>query len=173
MSSISTTNFFEIFGFVPTFNIDQTLLEQNFRRLQADVHPDRFAAATEAEKRQALQQSSLLNDGYRTLKHAISRAECLITLSGGEIGSQVSPTFLIEQMEWREAIETARKNSDLEALEALYTRLQQTINAQERALAISLEGEVDYLVASEQVNELRFYEKLRVEIDNALDALEY
>jgi molecular chaperone HscB len=173
MNTLIGTNYFELFGLTPRFTIDQNSLEQSFRRLQAEMHPDRYAAGTEAEKRMALQQSSMLNDGYRTLRHASTRAEFLIHLFGKDsANSNVSSAFLMAQMEWREAIEEARGANDVHVLEDLSRRLRQAIIEQEKELAKTLDEHADFNAATQRVNELRFYEKLRVEIDTALDTLD-
>jgi molecular chaperone HscB len=173
MVALIGTNYFELFGLTPRFTIDLQRLEQSFRRLQAEMHPDRYVAGSEAEKLRALQQSSLLNDGYRTLKHACTRAEFLIHLSGRDnTKSTVSPAFLMRQMEWREAIEEARTANDMQALADLARRLQQVVVTQEQVLAKTLDEDADFDEATLHVNELHFYDKLRVDIDSALDALD-
>jgi molecular chaperone HscB len=173
MNALIGTNYFELFGLTPRFSIDQTTLEQSFRRLQAEMHPDRYATGTDAEKRLAMQQSSMLNDGYRTLRHASTRAEFLIQLFSKDLASnKVSSTFLMAQMEWREAIEEARVANDIDALENLSRRLRQVIVAQEHVLAKTIDEHADFNAAAQCVSELHFYEKLRVEIDTALDVLD-
>lgn len=163
-------NYFEMFGLTPRFGIDLNSLELSFRRLQSEVHPDRHAAGAETERRLALQFSTSLNDGYRTLRHPASRAQCLLGLAGKEADKAVSSAFLMAQMEWREAIDEARR--DVAALEALSRRLRHRVTQHEQDLAAALDERGDFDAAAQRVNELRFYEKLRAEIDDALDALE-
>ena len=166
-------NYFEMFGLPPRFSIDLGGLEQLFHRLQAELHPDRHAGGTETERRMALQHSTMLNDGYRTLRHPASRAQCLLILAGrDETQSQVSSSFLTAQMEWREAIAEARVASDVTALEALARRLRHKLAVQEKDLADALDSRGDFEAAGQRINEFRFYEKLRAEIDDALDQLE-
>jgi molecular chaperone HscB len=174
MASIASQNYFELFGLVPRFTIDLNLLETAFRRLQGELHPDRHASAGENERRIALQLSTTVNDGYRTLRNPASRAQCLIELSGEaeREGGNVSPAFLVAQMEWREAIEEARQARDAAALEALAKRLRHKLAIQEKELAAALDDRGDFTAAAQRVSELRFYEKLRAGIDDALDALE-
>jgi molecular chaperone HscB len=173
MSSLMGTNYFELFGLTPKFTIDLNSLDHSFRRLQTEMHPDRYAAGTEAEKRMAMQLSSNLNDGYRALKHPSSRAHYLISLAGKpEAGNAVSSAFIMAQMEWREAIAEARSSKNISELTALSRRLRQAIAEQENILAVVIDEQSDFNLAAQRVNELRFYEKLRVEIDLALDALE-
>ena len=38
-------NHFELFDLPTSFAIDRTLLDQSYRKVQSEVHPDRFAAA--------------------------------------------------------------------------------------------------------------------------------
>ncbi|HEY3301087.1 MAG TPA: Fe-S protein assembly co-chaperone HscB [Methylophilaceae bacterium] len=173
MSSLMGTNYFELFGLTPKFTIDMNSLDHSFRRLQTEMHPDRYAAGTEAEKRMAMQLSSNLNDGYRALKHPSSRAQYLMSLAGKpEVGNAVSSAFLMAQMEWREAIEEARAGKNMSELTSLSRRLRQAIAEQEKILAVVIDEQSDFNLAAQRVSELRFYEKLRVEIDLALDALE-
>jgi molecular chaperone HscB len=170
-----TQNYFELFGLAPRFSIDLQSLEVSFRRLQSELHPDRHASHSEAERRMALQLSTTVNDGYRALRHPASRAQCLIGLAGkteSDVSATVSTVFLMAQMEWREAIEEARAASDVAALEALSRRLRHRIGLQEKDLAVALDEHSDFGAAAQRVNELRFYEKLRVEIDDALDRLD-
>ena len=173
MSSSMGTNYFELFGLAPKFTIDLNSLDHSFRRLQTEMHPDRFAAGTEAEKRQAMQLSSNLNDGYRALKNPGSRAQYLVSLAGkSDTGNAVSSAFLMAQMEWRESIESARTGKNIQELDALSRRLRHAIAEQEKILGVVIDEQSDFNLAAQRVNELRFYEKLRVEIDSALDALE-
>lgn len=166
-------NYFELFGLTPRFTIDMQSLEWSFRRLQSELHPDRHASSSETERRMALQISTTLNDGYRALRHPTSRAQCLIGLAGkGEREAAVAPAFLMAQMEWREAIEEARAAGDASELETLARRLHNKMAEHEKALAAALDEQGDFDVAAQRVSELRFYEKLRTEIDIALEQME-
>ena len=175
MESLASTNYFALFGLPPRFSIDMNSLESAFRRLQGELHPDRHASHSETERRMALQLSTTVNDGYRMLRHPASRAQCLIELSGkseADAAGAVSTSFLMAQMEWREAIAEARSSSDIPALGALSRRLRHKVAMHEKELAAVLDEQGDFQAAAQRVNELRFYEKLRVEIDDALDRLD-
>jgi molecular chaperone HscB len=52
------------------------------------LHPDRFASRPATEQEEALRQSSLLNDAYRTLKDPILRTQYLLKLHGVELEEQ-------------------------------------------------------------------------------------
>ena len=170
MNDFTDTNYFELFGLTPRFSIDLNTLEQSFRQLQAEVHPDRHTSHTKAEQRLALHQSTIINDGYHTLRNPSSRAQFLIHLSGkAEAAPALSTTFLMAQMEWREAVEEARASRDITVLEALARRLRHRVNVQLDELATVLDERGDFITAELRVNELRFYEKLRIEIEDAID----
>jgi molecular chaperone HscB len=80
--------YFSVFGLKPLLNIDLPALEAEFHRLSRQVHPDRFARASEQEKQWSLADTALLNDAYRTLKEPLRRTEYLLKLEGSEIGEE-------------------------------------------------------------------------------------
>lgn len=172
MQTLTETNYFELFGLAPRFSIDLNSLERAFRQLQSEMHPDKHASHTQSEQRLALQQSTLINDGYQTLRNPTSRAQFLINLSGKtETAQALSNSFLMAQMEWREAIEEAVASRDVIVLEALAKRLKHKITLQVNELAATLDLQGDFAAAELRVNKLRFYEKLRHEIGEALDKI--
>ena len=170
-------NYFELFGLPARFSIDLGSLENAFRRLQGELHPDRHVSNSEMQRRISLQLSTTVNDAYRTLRHPTSRAQCLIDMAAQsdvkQSGAAVPPAFLIAQMEWREAIESACAAQDILELEALARRLRSEMSTQEKNLAEALDTRNDFHSAAMKVNELRFYERLRTEIDDALNNLDY
>jgi len=173
----ATRNYFELFGLPARFSIDLGTLENAFRRLQGELHPDRHVSNSELQRRISLQLSTTVNDAYRTLRHPTSRAQCLIDMAtqsdADQSGTSVPPAFLIAQMEWREAIESACAAQDILELEALARRLRSEMSTQEKNLAEALDTRNDFHSAAMKVNELRFYERLRTEIDDALNNLDY
>jgi len=173
----ATSNYFELFGLPPRFSIDLATLESTFRRLQGELHPDRHVSNSEMQRRIALQLSTTVNDAYRTLRHPSSRAQCLIDMAAQpeekKSGATVPTAFLMAQMEWREAIESACAAQDVLELEALARRLRNEMSTQEKDLADALDARGDIQKAAMRVNELRFYERLRADIDDALDHLDY
>lgn len=81
-------NFFEVFGLPEKLRIDTAALEKQFYTLSRKLHPDRFASRPVEEQEDALRQSSLLNDAYRTLKDPILRTQYLLKLQGVELEEQ-------------------------------------------------------------------------------------
>src|ERR1700731_217213 len=108
-------NFFSFFGLPRKLNLDVASLEKDFYELSRKLHPDLNARADKREQEWSLEQSSLLNDAYRTLKDPIKRTEYLLRLEGveleeqsktasekarvtGEIKKQVVPPDLLEEV---------------------------------------------------------------------------
>jgi molecular chaperone HscB len=87
-------DFFSYLGVPRRLNLDAADLEQKFRVLSRQFHPDYFHNAPLAERRASLERSSYLNDAYRTLRQPISRIEYLLELEGLAAGggSQGGPT---------------------------------------------------------------------------------
>jgi molecular chaperone HscB len=108
-------DYFTFFGFPRKLNLDTAALEKEFYALSRRLHPDMSAQAESKEREWSLQQSSLLNDAYRTLKDPIKRTEYLLRLEGveleeqskqatekaraaGELKKQVVPPDLLEEV---------------------------------------------------------------------------
>ena len=96
-------NHFALFGMTPRFTIDAVVLDAAYRELQGRVHPDKFAAATDAEKRVAMQWATRANEAYQTLKSPLKRAGYLCELNGIDLAiesnTQMPPAFLMQQMD--------------------------------------------------------------------------
>jgi molecular chaperone HscB len=110
------TDFYEIFGLPRSLNLSLDDLQKRFYELSRQLHPDRFMQKPEAERLRALDMSSALNDGYRTLKDPIKRGQYLLTLEGFDIGEQrskdVPPELLEEVFELNMALEEMRGGDD-------------------------------------------------------------
>ena len=108
-------DYFTFFGFPRKLNIDLACLEREFYVLSRKLHPDVYARGESREQEWSLQQSSLLNDAYRTLKDPIKRTEYLLRMEGveleeqsktateharatGEVKKQVVPPDLLEEV---------------------------------------------------------------------------
>ena len=75
-------NHFELLGLPVAYAVDAAALDRAYRDLQGQVHPDRFASASEAERRVAMQWATRANEAYRTLRNPIDRARYLLGLKG-------------------------------------------------------------------------------------------
>ena len=140
MSADFSQDHFALFQLPRCFRIDSARLDSAWRTAAAAAHPDRFAAASDAEKRVALMQATRINEAYQTLKSPLARARYLLQLAGvdtaEETNTSMPPAFLMAQMEWRENIEDARHGKDTAALEAL-TRQLRSVDAPGWVLALN------------------------------------
>jgi molecular chaperone HscB len=107
-------DYFAFLGVPRKLNLDVADLEQRFRALSRQFHPDYFYNATPAERRASLERSSYLNDAYRTLRQPISRLEYLLSVEGMNAGggapdNQVPPALLEEVFELNEELDAVRE----------------------------------------------------------------
>jgi molecular chaperone HscB len=84
----SPVDYFSFFGLARKLNIDGARLEREFYQLSRKLHPDLNARVDRREQEWSLEQSSQLNDAYRTLKDPIKRTEYLLRLAGVELEEQ-------------------------------------------------------------------------------------
>lgn len=169
-------NHFALFGLPARYRIDPAALDTAYRRLQAQVHPDRFAGAGDAERRVALQSSARVNEAYGALKAPVARAQYLLGLhavdAADEQDTQLDFDFLERQLERREAADEARARGDVHELESLHAAALAEARALEAALAQVLDREdADYAVAKPRVRELAFLVKLADDLDAMIAAL--
>jgi molecular chaperone HscB len=81
-------DYFSFFGLPPKLALDVKALEKSFYELSRKLHPDLNARAGTQEQEWSLEQSSLLNDAYRTLRDPIKRTEYLLHLEGVDLEEQ-------------------------------------------------------------------------------------
>jgi molecular chaperone HscB len=155
-------DYFSFFGLLAKMNIDTAQLEREFYKLSRKLHPDLAARHGEREQAWSLEQTSQLNDAYRTLKDPIARTEYLMKLEGVQLEEQskaatdtaretggtkkqvVPPELLEEVFEFNMQLEEARMNKKIgEHDENLAAELQQTkqnLQAKYDALMNELKG---------------------------------
>jgi molecular chaperone HscB len=108
-------DYFSFLGLPRKLKIDAAALEERFRALSRQFHPDYFYNATTAERRASLERSSYLNDAYRTLRHPVARIEYLLRLEGlapknpEEASRQVPPALLEEVFALNEELDEIRE----------------------------------------------------------------
>ena len=157
---------FSLLNLEPVFNLNLDALEQNWRAASAQVHPDRFATASAAEKRIAMQWASNINQAYQVLRKPVSRAAYICQLAGqdleAESNTRMDPEFLMKQMQWREELDDARGNdSALAALRQEVLREQTTL---ENEIGSLLDESKDYSQAVDKVRQLMFLVKMQDEM---------
>ncbi|WP_412480271.1 Fe-S protein assembly co-chaperone HscB [Azonexus sp. IMCC34839] len=171
-----STDFFSLFELPKIFRLNLSELDSRYRDVQAQVHPDRFAHASEAERRMSMQWATRANEAYQTLKKPLERAKYLLHLAGHDLQAEnntaMPAEFLMEQMEWREAVMEARGGGDHHELERLHNRLRSDMVGRFDELAALLDEKQDYAAATDLVRRLMFLDKLLYEIDDALASLE-
>lgn len=166
---------FTLFGLPRVQALDLGNLENCFRDIQAQVHPDKHAHAADADRRLAMQWSTRINEAFQTLKSPGKRARYLLALLGHDPQIESNTTmpveFLMSQMDLREAVMEARAASDEEKLEAVRLTLLNEIRADYERLAGLIDVTRDFTAAASLVRQLMFQEKLLNEIDDALEAV--
>jgi molecular chaperone HscB len=169
-------NHFELFGLAPAYALDTEALERSYRKIQSEVHPDRFAHAGDAERRASLQWTTRVNEAYRTLKDPVQRGKHLLELRGVDLGfetnTQMPTDFLLQQLEVREELERAAAKKDAGLLERIRGRLQGDKELVRGQICVQIDEKNDMDAAAELVRKLMFLDKLDEEIDLAYEGLE-
>jgi molecular chaperone HscB len=178
-------DYFTFLGLPRRLNVDMSLLEQRFRELSRQYHPDFFYNATQKERLESLERSSYLNDAYRTLKNPVSRIEYLLGLEGLAVtkpgdGSPKVPPSLLEEVfalneeldEIRELRETGGESSVLRArLAAARKPIEEKREDHERQLQ-ELSGRWDVRQDRETLERLRERMLERNYINNLLATID-
>ena len=166
------SNDFELFDLPMAFALDRGVLDARWKDLQREVHPDRHAAADAQTQRQAMQWSVRINEAYQRLKDPLQRAAYLCELNGAPIQAEnntaMPPAFLMQQMEWREALEEAGSAATVEDLadavaatrRRMLAELQQTADVQR-----------DWPALAQQVRALMFVERFAQDVETRLEQL--
>lgn len=164
---------FTLFGLPQQHALDRAQLDLRRRELQAQVHPDRFAAEGAAAQRIAMQWAVRVNEAYQRLKDPLARGAYLCELRGVPVDAErntAMPTaFLMQQMAWREALDDAETAADVQALDDDIAQQERTMLA---ALTDLLDQRNDTAAAAAQVRALMFVARFRQDIDKRLDALD-
>jgi molecular chaperone HscB len=163
---------FTLFGLPQRFSLDRAQLDEHWRTLQAEVHPDRFASQGTAAQRVAMQWAVRVNEAYRRLKDPLQRGAYLCELRGTPLDAHSNtamPTpFLQQQMSWREALDEAADADAVSALDA-------DVLAHEKRMLAELEAALDRggdtQAAVGLVRSLMFVNRFRQDIDRRLEAL--
>ena len=172
--SFAARNHFELLGLPARYTVDAASLERGYRDLQSRVHPDKYAAASEPERRVAMQWAARANEAYRTLRNPVERARYLLALKGfdteEESNTSMPPDFLMQQMEWREAVSEARAAGDASELGRLQASLAGAREQMLQSLERAIDGDANFDAGCSLVRKLRFLDKLDEEIDAALES---
>ena len=172
---MTVKNYFELFGFPNQYRIDTKILESAYLSLQQRVHPDRFAQATDTDRRASLQWASFANEAYQNLRHPLKRAIHLLNLHGHDVKAQSSTPlekgFLVQQMHWRELLEEASLARNETQLLCLQKEVADAEGLYIERITQLIDDIRDFDLANVAVQELMFIDKFKSEIADAIDQL--
>lgn len=183
--STPSSDFFEFFGIDKKLSVDEDHLQRRFYELSRQWHPDRFSRKPLEEQNQALEATAILNDGYRTLKDPVKRAEYVLTQEGFPIGEQrskdVPPELLEEVFELNMMLEELREGDtsakpQLESARENFVSMRDAIGKQLENLfakydSVAPESEQSQQALSEirsTLNRRRYIENLIRDVEQAL-----
>ncbi|MBI1822232.1 MAG: Fe-S protein assembly co-chaperone HscB [Nitrospirae bacterium] len=138
-------DFFSYLGLERKLNLNAPKLERRFHTLSRLFHPDFFQRKSPEEQEVSLENSSVLNKAYRTLRDPISRLEYLIQLEKGDTGgirAKAPPDLLEEVLELQEKLGEIRglkQEGNLYLLENARGELRTELKSLENRL-LKLEG---------------------------------
>ncbi|MGD8312391.1 MAG: Fe-S protein assembly co-chaperone HscB [Gammaproteobacteria bacterium] len=167
MAADASTTHFALFGLPCSYDVDRAALDSHYRELQRTMHPDRFAGASEHERRVAMQLAARINEGYQTLKDPLRRGRYLLELKGHRLADEQHTTsdgeFLMEQLELREALAGVRAAADpVAALAGIMDRITADIDALDGGLRERLARD-DLEAAAELLMKMQFFRRLQEE----------
>lgn len=121
-------NYFTLFSMPEQFDISIEVLKQRYELLQRLTHPDKYANASEQEKRIYMQKNAQVNDGYHVLSSPVLRGEHLLSIRDIPLANEqdtIGDTeFLMQQMELREELASVNTEEELIALDSSVMTLQ-------------------------------------------------
>jgi len=166
------SNDFELFDVPVQFAQDSAVLDARWKELQREAHPDKFAAQGPAAQRLAMQWSVRINEAYQRLNNPLKRAVYLCELRGAPIEAESNTAmpadFLMQQMQWREALDDADGIENLEeiAAEAMSSKREQLSKIEQLLDVVK-----DFPAAARQIRGLMFIERFSGEVNARIDAL--
>ncbi len=167
------SNDFELFGFAQKFSQDRAAIDARWKELQREAHPDKFAAQGSSAQRVAMQWSVRINEAYQRLKDPLKRASYLCELNGAPVNAEINTAmpaeFLMQQIEWREALDEAKTAENMHQI-----ALQANEYGRKQLLKIEhvIDAQHNFELAVEHVRSLMFVERFASEVDARLDQLQ-
>jgi len=168
---MTAENYFQAFGFEPSFEINHRDLKQAYRDKQQQSHPDRFAHEEASVQRQAVQATALNNEMYQTLASSVKRGHYLLTLNGIEFDVETYTVtdvdMLMNQLSYREQLNDFKQKNDLDSLMDMQSDVEKLEREIETKLTDLFSGDISS--NAEQIKatlcELQFYNKLASEVE--------
>ena len=163
---------FELFELSEQFEQDRATIDTRWKDLQRQAHPDKFVAQGGAAQRLAMQWSVRINEAYARLKDPLKRAAYLCELHGAPIQAEnntaMPSAFLMQQMQWREALEDAADGPQLVALDDEVAQARRAALDQCQQL---LDQAHNFPAAAQQVRALMFIERFSRDVQERLDRI--
>jgi molecular chaperone HscB len=164
---------FTLFGLKQQFVQDRAAVDLRWKELQREAHPDKFATQGGAAQRIAMQWSVRINEAYQRLKDPLKRAAYLCELGGAAVNAHSNTAmpaqFLIQQMDWREALDDA---TTVPAVEALLGEVHDSRKQLLQECEHFLDVQHNAAAAVTPVRALMFIEKFAQDLNQRLDHLE-
>jgi molecular chaperone HscB len=164
---------FTLLGLPRAYALDRAPLDAAWKALQAKVHPDKFAAEGAAAQRVAMQWAVRVNEAHQRLKDPLKRAAYLCELAGAPVQAEnntaMPGAFLMQQMEWREALDDA---GNAPAVQSLFDDVQADRKARIARVTQLLDVDTNPTQAAQEVRALMFIDRLLEEIDARLERYE-
>lgn len=158
-------DFFTLFHLPQDYAIDLDALENAYRVLAAQYHPDRAAGLSAFHQKENMMMTAAINQAYGVLRDDIERGVHLLSLHGIDANSRehniADPEFLMQQMQWREALE---ETENINQINQLKQDIQQVIQTTKTQLSAELANQ-NYANATQILQRLRFVHKLLTAID--------
>jgi molecular chaperone HscB len=165
-------NDFMLFGLPERQAQERAEIDARWKSLQAQVHPDKFAAEGASAQRLAMQWALRVNEAHQRLRDPLRRATYLCELRGVPLqaneNTRMPVAFLMEQMSWREALDEAVDLTEVQALDGEIEQREKVLLADVQRL---LDEVADASSAAEQIRALMFIARFRADIDKRLEAL--
>jgi len=163
---------FALFALPARFRQDRTVIDERWKELQRQAHPDRHAAHGAAAQRVAMQWSVRINEAYQRLKDPLKRAAYLCELRGAPIEAEnntaMPADFLMQQMAWREALDEAPGETQLQDLERELSAARAQILTD---IEHGLDDADDAAAAARQVRALMFIERFAQDVQNRFEQM--
>jgi len=173
---IFSSNFFELFDLPVSYHVDVNKIQQQYMKLQKQVHPDKFANGSDLEKRISMQQTSAINEAQTTLKDPVLRAIYLLKLKGVDFNLQNETTrdtgFLMQQLEIRESLENIKTENDpLATLDLMAKELKFASQSMMDNFAQAVaDDKLDD--GQEWIRKLQFMQKAKNEVNELINSCE-
>lgn len=124
-------NYFELFDWPVSFNIDMGKLAQKYFELQKKYHPDFFIRGTEQEQEDALEMTTQLNSALKIFKNKSETIKYVLALKGllpEDEKYQLPQNFLMEMMALNEDLPDDAAGRINALTSELYSQVQPLID---------------------------------------------